>query len=115
MSFIESLGISDVHQLELQDNAVHIFFRIEGFSYYLYILEEKGVFSPRYADHKDLQTLYGFDNRNEGRNCPLCGLEDDGMECSELDVHINDLFQYLISLPTIRLHWVFKTYTLRED
>lgn len=115
MSFIKNLKISDVQQLDLQDDAAHISFRIEGFSYYLYVLEEKSVFSPRYADHKDLQTLYGFDNRNEDKACPLCGVEDDGQECTELDNYLNDLFQYLISLPNIRLYWLFKPYALREE
>lgn len=80
-----------------QREFIDIYFELQGHPYCLRTDEELGLYKPVAIYHE-------FEDE-----CVFCGKSTNGSLCLTLikQPHLNDLFQRLIQIPSIRLEWLF--------
>ena len=96
-SELNHLAIHSVHQKQVDERTIEIYFNIEDHQYVLSVDKNyDSYFSPWAVFHAtdDL--------------CPLCHIQKKDLKCRPLGGnHVLRLFHRLIKQPSIRLEWIF--------
>jgi hypothetical protein len=102
--FVENLNITDVHQdsFPRENRMMKIHFKIDDFDYYIGFFKH---IDNKYRAHKVYHA--------KDKECKIClGLR--GMYCNGFDPYVDELFDYLIHRPELRLTWLYLPYDVKN-
>ena len=96
--FVETVNIEFLNFSQTSEKEIQFYFVVNGFSYVMFLSHTNGKFEPDAIGHFEF-----------GNDCFFCKHADkkEMTSCELLETHMEELFQHLIELPSMRLHWLY--------